>query len=123
MPSGPLENPELCHLHIVCTDPCSKGRQLIVSVSSWRNDLCDSTCILDQGDHSWLTHKSWVVYRAAKIEDAGTLDNGVQKNIFVEKDAIDGDVLDRILNGVCGSPHSKRVIKKYLGCKNSTQAA
>lgn len=116
IPSGPDENPGLRHLHIVCTDPCPNGTQLIVSVSTWRNDLCDSTCILEQVDHPWLTHKSWVMYRAAKVESAATLENGVQQNMFTVQGDMAGDILERVLKGICGSQHTKRGIKKYFGC-------
>ncbi|WP_179253516.1 hypothetical protein [Brucella pseudogrignonensis] len=116
IPSGPDENPGMRHLHIVCTDPCAKQKQLVVSVTSWKNDLCDGTCILDGGDHPWVVHKSWVLYRAARLEAASTLDNGIEKGMFEVREVMTAEVFGRVLNGLCASPHTKRGIKKYFGC-------
>lgn len=114
--SGPTHNPGLRHLHVVCTDPCKDGFQLIVSITSWTNNLCDGTCILQANDHDWLTHQSWVMYRAARLEAASTLDNGLQQGTFIPKAAMADEVFDRILYGICASPHTKRKIKQYFGC-------
>ncbi len=99
IPSGPRNNSGQMHLHVVCTDPCGQGNQLIVSTTTWANSLCDETCLLSHDDHEWLTHKSWVMYRAAKIESADTLNNGLKLKIFVEKKPIREDVLQKILKG------------------------
>lgn len=116
IPSGPAENPNIRHLHIVCTDPCAQQMQLVVSVTSWKNDLCDGTCILDNGDHPWVVHKSWVLHRAARIEPTSTLENGIHQGMFEVREVMTNDVFGRVLSGVCASPHTKRGIKKYFGC-------
>lgn len=116
IPSGPSDNPEMMHLHIVCTDPCQEGKQLIVSVTTWRNNLCDGTCVLNEGDHPWLKHRSWVMYRAARIEASETLDNGLSQGLFSAREDMEDEVFKRILSGICDSPHTKRRIKKYFGC-------
>jgi hypothetical protein len=46
---------------IVCTDPGSRGLSLVVSISSWTNNLCDGACVLDAGDHAFIRHQSWIV--------------------------------------------------------------
>lgn len=79
IPSGPLDNAGMRHLHIVCTDPCVERKQLVVSITTWRNNLCDGTCILDRGDHPFVVHRSWVLYRAAKIEPSSTFTNGIER--------------------------------------------
>lgn len=114
IPSGPVDRPGMRHLHIVCTDPCVESKQLVVSVTTWRNNLCDDTCLLDEEDHPWLKHKSWVMYRAARIETALTLDNGVGEGLFTVCDPVNHDVFGRVLRGICASPHTKTGIKRYF---------
>ena len=64
VPSGTYHNPYQKHLHIVCTDPDDQGRVVLVSVTTWINDLCDGTCILLEHEHPWLWKpKSYVNYR------------------------------------------------------------
>lgn len=101
------------HLHIVCTDPCGTGLQLIVSVSSWTNNLCDGSCILEVGDHGWLTHKSWVMYRKTTTEKATTLVNGLAKGLFKLERSLAPDVFARVCDGILRSAHTPRMMKKY----------
>lgn len=114
IPSGPSHSPGLRHLHIVCTDPCPAGNQLIVSVTTWTNNLCDGSCILDEKDHEWLKHKSWVIYRKTRIETAATLVNGEQAGVFVRMEPVTEDVLIRVIEGALNSPQAPLKIKKYL---------
>lgn len=116
IPSGPANNADRKHLHIVCTDPCARGLQLVVSITTWTNSLCDSTCILDVGDHDFIRHQSWIMYRKARLEEAVTLDNGVEQGIFIPRQPMRGEVFDRVAAGICASQHTPRKIKHYFGC-------
>ena len=116
IPSGPTNNTGLKHLHIVCTDPCVRGYQMLVSVTTWTNHLCDGTCILEADDHDWLTHQSWVMYRKTRLEEATTLDNGVDLGIFIPKQMMQNEVFDRVVAGICLSPQTPRKMKNYFGC-------
>jgi hypothetical protein len=116
MASGPHGNQDLRHLHIVCTDPCSRGLQLIVSVTSWTNSLCDSACILDEGDHPFIRHRSWVMYRKSRLELAADLDNGVQIGVFVPRQTVAPHIFERVLQGICTSASTPFKIKQYFGC-------
>lgn len=88
----------------------------MVSVTTWTNNLCDGTCLLQAEDHDWLTHQSWVMYRKARLEEATTLDNGVNLGIFIPKPVMKSDVFDRVVAGICESPHTPRKMKSYFGC-------
>jgi hypothetical protein len=116
IPSGPTGNANLRHLHIVCTEPCSKGQQLLVSVTTWTNSLCDDACILDVGDHPFIRHKSWVMYRKARLELADDLDNGVAIGVLVPHQPVADAVFERIVAGICASRSSPYKIKQYFGC-------
>ena len=97
-------------------DLCEKGLQIIVSISTWTNNLCDGTCVLDPHVHRFIRHKSYVMYRSARIEKAETLIKGVEQDLFVPHVAFEVHIFERIASGICSSLHTKRQVKRYYGC-------
>jgi hypothetical protein len=116
IPSGPSHNPNKMHLHVVCTDPCSNGNQLIVCICTWTSDLCDDACILQPGEHRFLTRKSYVLYRKSRIESAAALDNGIAIGLFRSEPQMNAQSFLRIKNGICRSKQTPRKMKTYFGC-------
>lgn len=70
IPSGPVDDPNREHLHVLLTNPMGAARLvLLVSVSSVRAGLYhDPTCYLYPGDHEFLRHQSHVVYARAQLQ-------------------------------------------------------
>lgn len=116
VPSGPSHDPDRKHLSIVCCDPNDDGDVVIVSISSYVNDLCDDTCILQANDHAWLRHESYVLYRSAQIIGAKKLENGIAAGEILVRDNMNAQAFLRVRNGVCNSPHTKRKVKRFMGC-------
>lgn len=116
IPSGPSHDPNRKHLHVVCTDPDAKGDQLIVSICTKVNNLCDSACTIQSHEHPWLTKESYVFYRKAQIVAKTALDNGVSAKFFTVQADINGQTFLRITKGICASIQTPRKIKKYFGC-------
>ena len=116
IPSGTTDNPNNRHLFILCTDECSLGRFLLVPVSSWTGTLCDPSCRLAVGDHPFITHPSYILYRYARIEARTALERGVASGAFKVQDPVTGHLLLRIRKGVCASPQTPRKMKSYFGC-------
>ena len=116
IPSGTYHAPDNRHLFVVCTDECDEGCHLIVPITSWTNNLCDDTCILVRGDHSFITHKSYVLYRKGRIEPASSLSSGIAKGFLKVYDPMNGQAFLRLFNGICRSIQTPRKIKAYVGC-------
>lgn len=116
MPSGPSNEPDRKHLHIVCCDPNENGEVVIISIASYVNPLCDGTCILQANDHSWLKHKSYVLYRSAQIIEAAKLEAGIASGEILKRDSMNAQAFLRLRNGICKSPHTKRKVKRFMGC-------
>ncbi|APH54812.1 Hypothetical protein GbCGDNIH9_8580 [Granulibacter bethesdensis] len=110
------------HLHIVCTDP-DDGYQLIVSICTRINNLCDPSCILQPHEHPFLTKESYVLYREAKLVQHSALTKGVAENRFILKEDMNGQTFLRITKGICTSIQTSRHIKKYFGCQNPVSTA
>ena len=119
IPSGTSYDPGKMHLFVVCTDACANGRHLLVPVASWTNDLCDATCKLAKGEHPFITHPSYILYRKARIEAVADLVVGVEQKILSPHDAMNGQTFLRIVTGVCKSSQTPRKIKIYAGCQPS----
>ena len=113
--SGTPAHPTIKHLHIVCTDTCQKGGNLIVPVSSYY-DGCDNTCELDVGDHDFITHLSFVFYAKSKIVQAVKLDELVEARQILPKPNVSVSVFQRVLRGICISQDIPPKVKIYHGC-------
>lgn len=117
IPSGPIHDPQRKHLFIVLTDPFDDtgngiSRVLLVSISSLR-DGCDRACILKPGDHPFIKHESFVVYRSARIEEAGKIVSAVHNNIFQAHHPVSEQVMLRICQGLETSKHTAPKILKF----------
>jgi hypothetical protein len=116
VPSGTYHDPEKKHLHVICSNPDANGDVVIVSITSYTNDLCDQTCLLQQHEHPWLRHLSYVLYRKAEIVSAAALKSGVESGEVIVRDDVKPQTYLRIKNGLCNSTQTKRKVKQYLGC-------
>ena len=105
IPSGPADDPERRHLFICLTDPVGAEREtLLVSISSLRPALPhDSTCRLFAGDHPFIRQDSFVAYRQARIEQAASIERGVQNGVRVPREILDGGIFARVCKGLTES--------------------
>lgn len=118
IPSGTALNPDIKHLHIVCTNPCADNCVLLVPVSSWTNSLCDKSCVLVAGEHEFIKHQSWIMYRNARIAPCADIDAGILSGKFVKKEDCKPEILTKVCAGLLASAAAKPKIKAYL-LKNS----
>jgi hypothetical protein len=116
VPSGPSHDPDRKHLHIVCCDPDGDGNVVIVGITTYTNDLCDQTCRLQAHEHPWLNHESYVLYRSAQIITAAALQGGINNGEIATRADMNAQVFLRVRNGLCNSPHTKRKVKRFMGC-------
>ncbi|MDC5850904.1 hypothetical protein OPW32_17050 [Vibrio europaeus] len=101
IPSGPVK-----HLHFVCSDPVfypktTKDSILVVNITSIQDGIeHDGSCVLDVGDHPFITHPSYVYYRRADIFGVDT----VRRNI-------DDGTID--VHSPCGDGTFKRILEGF----------
>jgi len=122
IPSGPLENPDKKHLHIILTDSDENGDVLAVSVSTYKNKYCDGTCILNAGDHPFIKHKSWVVYRNIGTFPVSDIQEGVHNGTMIRCEDLADEVFQRVIKGCLikksdaeTSSRVRKLLKKYFG--------
>ena len=113
--SGTNAQPNLKHLHVVCSDTCPLGGNLIVPVSSFY-DGCDETCLLDAGDHEFVRHLSFIFYARSKVAMAQRIDELVNQGQVILKPDLTEEVFQRVVEGICRSPDTPLKVRRYYGC-------
>lgn len=116
MASGPTHDPDRKHLFIVLTEPLGDPPEvLLVSLSSVSTSYQhDCSCELHPGDHSFITHPSFIRFDLARIEPAQKLIDGVDQQVFSVREPISEEVYQRICTGLRQSAGSSLRVKNFL---------
>lgn len=114
VPSGPTGK----HLFVVLCDPTlfpGYGQETcvaMVNLSTVRPGIpYDATCVLEPGCHPFVTQRSYVVYRAMRIDRASDLERRIAQGLFTPHQPMPPTVLRRIREGRLASPFTKREFK------------
>lgn len=95
------------HLYIIISNPSDNSQKVvIVNISSWRDkaiELNDSSCIVNDGEHPFLIHKSYAVYRKARCTTLEHLRAGIEKGLLIPKEDCSKEFLEKILDGAANS--------------------
>lgn len=103
------------HMFVITTDACPAGKHLLVNLTSIKDGRhTDETCIVNPGEHPFITRPSYVLYRAAQIEGANKLTKMVDGWVYRSGQPASDDLTDRILAGFFDSPFTPRFVKTYL---------
>lgn len=126
VPSGPANDPDRKHLHVLLTDPCGVGKQvLMVPICSVKPDLPhDSTCLLSPGDHQFLQHASYVAYSKCRVEAAADVAKLVGGGYFTIKEPASEELIARIAAAISTSKFIKPFARDfYRDYEQSVKAA
>lgn len=119
IPSGSESDPDRKHLFILLTNPyphpdSNIKSSLLVSISTLKPNIpFDPACKLYSGDHPFIKHDSYVVYRSARIETADKLINGVNQGVFNHKETLSGEIFARVCHGLTISDFTAPAILKF----------
>lgn len=114
IPSGSLRNPNAKHLHVILTDACADGLHLLGSITSVQRGIFhDKTCIIQAGEHPFITHDSYFAYRRLMT----SLGNHVIKCVdgweYNPKEPVSDALFDRICAGIDVSEFTPRGMRTY----------
>jgi hypothetical protein len=90
------------HLWMVLSDPDANGECVLVNFTSWRADK-DQACVVEVEEHPYVTRKTCVNYRDAKICKAADLDALIAASKLRNHSALSPALLVRILSAVAKS--------------------
>jgi len=71
----------------------------MVSISTWLNDLCDGSCVLEKDQHPFIKHKSYVQYRKARIEALKDIKAGIDKGVLIPNHDVNQECFNRVCDG------------------------
>ncbi len=118
IPSGPDDKK---HLMALLLDPvCFNGygaqpQVLMVSVVTIKPGLIvDDSCILDVGDHPFISHPSFVDYRFARVDAADHVQGRANENIFIPQEPCSEELIKRVISGALKSRRIPREFKQLL---------
>ena len=90
------------HMWMVISDPAQSDDVLIVNFTSWRADK-DQACILDRGDHPYISRKTCINFKDAKVCKAENLDKLIDAGQMKSLEPLSTDILRRIRDSVADS--------------------
>jgi hypothetical protein len=94
-------SPYTPHLNIVLTEPWKhKGSEcvLLVNVTSIRDGIWhDPACVLQKGEHPFITHNSYILYAKAHLANV----NYLLKIISLERNNSQADVSELLYKRIC----------------------
>lgn len=74
----------------------------------------DDTCVLPASCHPFIMHDSYVTYSRARIDSEKHLIGQVESGRMIPKDPIDDALLERIIQGLKDSIHTKKYLKQLV---------
>lgn len=105
---------EVPHLFVVLNDPCPDGQCLLVMVSSVKpNRHYDPTCVLDDGDHPYIDHKSYIVYRLAEAMQVSRISKMVALKYYEPRMDMDPAIFQQICDGLFESDETRPRLINY----------
>jgi hypothetical protein len=99
----------LPHLWVIVSDPTQdKNKIVIVNVSTWRDKAVifnDPSCIIENGEHSFIKQKSYIVYKEALIVAESALQDGFKGGVLTSWEDCSTQLLEKILTGATVTQH------------------
>lgn len=117
VPSGPKGD----HLFVVALGPSTLDgygpaeQVILVSLTTVRPGLPhDQACVVHPGEHSFITHESYVYYREPRIHAALEVQARVNSGVWRPHDSCSAELLQRIVAGFRKSARLPRAYNEIL---------
>ena len=102
------------HLWIVLSDPLQdQSRVLVVNLTTYRQKS-DTACLIQPGEHPFVTALTCVQYLACRDVKLGILKDWLDMGQIVKREPITQSLLSRIRQGAVDSPHTPFGVKTLL---------
>lgn len=104
------------HLFIIVLDSYKTESGFVcpcVMVTSWTGNpkLDDPSCILEAGEHEFITHKSYIAYKETIPFKADWIEYNLECGIYRAKPPVSKDLLERIIKS---AKNSRKISKNNL---------
>jgi hypothetical protein len=105
---------DIPHLFTIMNNPCKDALCLLVMMTSIKPGRAyDPACILQVGDHPFVTHSSYILYRTASQVRAAHISNMVEKGYYGVKDDMPEPTFARLAAGLHASENISGTMLRY----------
>ena len=104
-------------MRIVISHVADDDRALVIPVSTVHDGMTryDHSCLLWQGEHSFLTEPlSYAYYGRAEALSQKDLDELSRQDRLISYEDVSAELLHRLQSGARNSPHLQNVFRKYF---------
>jgi len=101
------------HLYAIISDPSLDPTVVIVNFTTWTPQE-EQACIAMPGEHPFLTLKSAVRYKDARIATAGDLEKLLAKGKLTRHEPLSGQLLGKMRDGVVMSDFVPEKCRRIL---------
>lgn len=115
--------PQGKHLHVIIWGPgpitwlASHDQMILVSVTTiYPRAPYDKACVLSGGEHQFIVHPSYVVYRQPRVDTPTHIDHMIASGLFVAQPAATSQLVRQMRQGFCDSKLADRRFKVLLNC-------
>lgn len=113
--SGTVADPDKMHLFVIVSDKCPLNTHMLVSISRIKEGVYhDPSCVIEPGEHPFITERSFVAYHMARTLPSANLTKCVDGWVYRQKEDISPDLLKRIQDGILKSPEIPRGMRRYF---------
>jgi hypothetical protein len=103
------------HLWVVCAEPLPDPEErVIVSVTSDAPHVSDRSCPLEAGEHDFIKHRSFVLFRKARIVTEADLAVWLSRGYLTPKAAVASALIERIREAAISSPYTPRAVQAAI---------
>ena len=102
------------HLFVILTKACPANGHLLINVTSI--DLTkhhDPTCVFAGGEHEFIKKPCYAIYSLARQVSGSTIIKCVGTGLYVPKDDLEAEHVQRICGGIENSRFSAKWLKDY----------
>ncbi|MHC6203045.1 hypothetical protein ACYULU_07610 [Breznakiellaceae bacterium SP9] len=108
------------HLNSIISDPDEEQNYLVVPVTTFHKEISSpnseqnvNTCELNNSDHPFLGHQSWVCFSKSKQMSYAEVFNGLRQGLLVPKTDISVDTLKNIQEHAKTSQYLPEKLKHF----------
>ena len=96
--SEPVKTKSGIKSHMMIVVAVKAGECLLVPVTTWYENAGwqDSSCILNNGEHEFIKHKSWIDFRKAVSKTEIEVLAGIMRGLFISMEDLKPDVLEKV---------------------------
>lgn len=117
IPSG--SQPGQLHLYVLLTNSCKNSFNLLVNFTSIKEGcFYDNACIIQAGEHPFITKNSYIFYQGTRQDRSDHLIKCVEGWLFKPHDPLSDDLFDRVCAGIEKTKFISRGMRQYFRDQN-----